>query len=60
MNVQSKNREIMKQATANLFFDTTRDDNRIRLNVIFERKLKLFSTGLKASKVEWGAVKEKC
>ena len=52
MNVQSKNREIMKQATANLFFDTTRDDNRIRLNVIFERKLKLFSTGLKASKVE--------
>jgi len=58
MNVQSKNREIMKQATANLFFDTTRDDNRIRLNVIFERKLKLFSTGLKASKVEWERLKK--
>jgi len=48
----------MKQATVNLFFDTRRDDNKIKLNVIFERKQKLFSTGIKVSKAEWERLKK--
>jgi len=48
----------MKQATVNLFFDTRRDDNKIKLNVIFERKQKLFSTGIKVSKGEWERLKK--
>ncbi|TDE13186.1 hypothetical protein E0F88_19215 [Dyadobacter psychrotolerans] len=54
----NQNCSIMKQATVNLFFDTRRDDNKIKLNVMFERKQKLFSTGIKVSKAEWERLKK--
>lgn len=50
--------QAMEQATVNLFFDTRRDNNTVKLCVTFKRVQRYFTTGFKVDSVTWERLKK--